>query len=197
MALLWILRTLASLFLGLLVFGAFLLWAVFSAVAADLELDDGSRVVALAEAAEATGSAEGADFLRAVERYHSGQDQSMGQARTFFLMAGFLGVAMLGLLQLPNPASALRWPAYTLMLTGGILLLSWLAQAALPNLVTDRTPPSASVAMVGLLRGAGTLGWWLAPAGALLLAASYGWARWRMKRLATSAPAPSLDSSTG
>ena len=193
--LVWILRTLASLLLGFLVFSAFLLWLVFSAVRADLESGDHSRVSMLAETAEEAGYAYGPGLRREIDQHRYWRNHFLGRAPDFLLAAAFLGALLMGLLHLPNPASSLRWPGYALVVTGGAaLLLGWLAQAVLPDLIGNRVAGglagNVTSAMADLLQGIGLPGLWVAIAGALLIVGSHVLEHWQIGQAASEDPEP-------
>ena len=193
--LLWIFRTLASLLLSFIVFAAFLLWSVVSAVSSDLESGERSRLSVLLEATEDAGYAYAADLRRSVDQYRYGPNQGLDRARSLLLAATAFGAIIIGLLHLPDRVSSLRWPGYALLATGGtILLLGWLSQAILPEIIGKRVDSeiryTVTSTLSGLLQGIGLPGLWLAGTGALLIAGSHALKHWRGRQRAPAGSEP-------
>ena len=191
--LLWIFRTLASLLFSFLIFAALILWLVFSAVSADQEAGNRSQLNALAEKIEEAGNTRQPELGRNIGHYRPGQHHDLDWAQTLLPAVATAGVILMGLLHLPNLVSSLRWPGYALLVTGGaILLMGWLAQAVVPDLVGQRvdeeTSGAITSALTGLLQGSGLPGLGLALAGALLIVGSHVLKRWQVGRKEPGAP---------
>ena len=161
---------------------------------AELNLDDRGRLNLLALAAGSTAYGAEAELRAAIARFRSELRGGLSQGRQWSLIVVIVGTVALGLLYLPNLVSCLRWPGLTLLLSGATaFLLGWWAEATLPGLAAgwvgpelDRSPAAARLAsevlesaLAGLLAGIGNPALLPALAGLVLLAASYGVARWR------------------
>ena len=193
-AFLWTIRTLASLFLGLAIAAAFLIWVACSVLVSDLKSEE-SQLVWLAELAETADHSSAADFRTEIQEFQDGVNDGLTQGCNFLLAVIIVGLAATGLVHLPDTTASLRWPGYTLMAAGVVaLLLAWLAQAALPEaagrLVHPQVSDEAKGAVAELLRGSFNPGLWAALIGTMLVIASHVHsARQRQKAKASAATA--------
>ena len=187
---LWTIRTLATVFLGLIVVVAFLGWLASSTLVSDLNSKD-SQLVRLAGLMETVEHPDVAVFRREIRESRDEVKRELALARSFLLLSTTVGLAVIGLIHLPDGVASLRWPGYTLLLTGVVaLVLVWLAQATLPDVVgrmPDRqASEGAAAAMTELLGGAVTPCLWAILTGAALVVASHvlGW--WQRQRVNSS-----------
>ncbi len=107
------------------------------------------------------------------------------QTRSVFFYTVVVAAVLMGLMYAPRLASCLRWPGYTLLFVGlAAFVLGWLVRAGLPGLAAESvgflgSDERVRANMEQFLQGFGNSGLWLALTGAVLLAASYGWSRWK------------------
>jgi hypothetical protein len=191
-AFLWIIRTLVSLFLGIAIVVAFPLWVACSGMVSDLRSEE-SRLVKLAELAESVDHPDMADFRQEVREFQDGANNGPAQVRNFLLVAIIVGLAIMGLVQLPDATASLRWPGYTLLAAGvAALLLVCLAQATLPDVAGGMAHPQVSddakAAVAELLRGSFNPGIWSIVMGTTVLVASHVH-RWRQRQKTAASPA--------
>ena len=176
-----ILRGFIAVLLGLAIFGAFMSWMVLSTVLNDMDLNEAGQDSLLPSIADDLDLGYESDIRRDLDQARDGLEQ----ARSVSFWVVVLGAALMGLMYLPHLASCLRWPGYTLLCVGLVaFVLGWLARSGLPGLAAGSVGFLGSEERVRanmelFLQGFGNSGLWLALAGAALLAASYGWSRWK------------------
>lgn len=147
--LLWTLRCLVSLFLGLVVLAALSGWLVSSILVSDLNSED-SQLVRLTRIAETVDHPEAAEFRRLVLAFRDGTNQDLAQVRNFLPALIIVGLAAMGLIHLPDTTASLRWPGYTLLVSGVIALaLVWLAHVTLAGAVGRMAGPQLFVEAQG------------------------------------------------
>ena len=199
---LWIVRFLVSAFLSLVVFAAFMLWLVVSAVmTADLRLADEGRATQLVEQSDNIDYADVAQFRVEIEGLRDDLGQDLARARTFLMVVVVVGLVVMGLIHLPDIVESLAWTGYTLALTGiAGLVLGWAAKATLPERIGELLGPpmsdQAPAVAVELLQGMGMPGLWAALIGALLVVASHLVERWQRKRMGSAAVAWDTDATS-
>ena len=185
-AILWAIRTLSAIFLGLTVMVAFLGWLALSTLATDLGFEE-SGAARLAVYMETIDHAQATQFRHRILQNRGEAIQDIDRAAASLLVLVIAGLAAMGLIHLPDVRASLRWPGYTLLLTGIVALaLALLAQSALPELV-DRSagPPGSGPAPASgqdLLVQNVAPGLWAAFGGATLLSASIILGRWQRGR---------------
>ena len=187
---LWTIRSLATTFLGLIVVVAFLGWLASSTLVSDLNSKD-SQVVRLAGLMETVEHPDAVVFRREIRESRDEVKRELTLVRTFLLLSTIVGLAVIGLIHLPDGVASLRWPGYTLLLTGVVaLVLVWLAQATLPDIVgrmpDHQASEGAAAAVTELLGGAVTPCLWAVLTGAALVVASLFLGRWQRQRVNSS-----------
>ena len=167
-------------------------------------LEDQNRLPLLPLLAAAMGYPSAGELSAELDPLRQDFNRFLYRGRLISLVVVILGMALLGLLYLPNLARCLRWPGITLLLSGlAAFGLGWLAASVLPGaaaegirqwLASDAAISPAAVSLLadlaqelaaGLLAGIGKGGLALALLGAVLLALASVLER-RRKRAADS-----------